>query len=92
MASTLGKVSDPLLEVTLVKPWLEKRKFPWLWKGLLFNAVILILYWALMHLLGMDAIAEEFAEAGTVMTIVMLLLGNVTFFLLDVVLSKRFRR
>ena len=22
MASTLGKVSDPLLEVTLVKPWL----------------------------------------------------------------------
>ena len=41
---------------------------------------------------GMDAIAEEFAEAGTVMTIVMLLLGNVTFFLLDAVLSKRFRR
>ena len=76
----------------LVKPRLEKRKFPWLWKGLLFNAVILILYWALMNLLGMDAIAEEFAEAGTVMTIVMILLGNVTFFLLDVVLSKRFRR
>ena len=76
----------------LVKPRLEKRKFPWLWKGLLFNAVILILYWALMNLLGMDAIAAEFAEAGTVMTIVMLLLGNVTFFLLDVVLSKRFRR
>lgn len=76
----------------LVKPRLEKRKFPWLWKALLFNAVILILYWALMNLLGMDAIAEEFAEAGTVMTIVMILLGNVTFFLLDVVLSKRFRR
>ena len=76
----------------LVKPRLEKRKFPWLWKGLLFNAVIFILYWALMNLLGMDAIAAEFAEAGTVMTIVMLLLGNVTFFLLDVVLSKRFRR
>ena len=76
----------------LVKPRLEKLKFPWLWKALLFNAVILILYWALMNLLGMEAIAEEFAEAGTVMTIVMLLLGNVTFFLLDVVLSKRFRR
>ena len=76
----------------LVKPRLEKRKFPWLWKGLLFNAVILALYWLLIHLMGMDALAEEFAEAGAVMTVVMLVLGNVVFFLLDRVLSKRFRR
>ena len=72
----------------LVKPWLEKRKFPWLWKGLLFNAVILALYWLLIHLLGMDALAEEFAEAGAVMTAVMLLLGNAVFFLLDILLNK----
>lgn len=72
----------------LVKPRLEKRKFPWLWKGLLFNAVILALYWLLIHLLGMDALAEEFAEAGAVMTAVMLLLGNVIFFLLDILLNK----
>ena len=76
----------------MVKPRLEQAKWPWLWKGLLFNAVILALYWLLIHLLGMDALAEEFAEAGTVMTAVMLLLGNVVFFLLDRVLSKRFRR
>ena len=76
----------------LVKPRLEKTKWPWLWKGILFNAVILALYWLLIHLLGMDALAEEFAEAGAVMTAVMLLLGNVTFFLLDRVLSRRFRR
>ena len=76
----------------MVKPRLEKRRFPWLWKGLLFNAVILALYWLLIHLFGLDALAEEFAEAGRVMTAVMLILGNVTFFLLDRVLSKRFRR
>ena len=76
----------------MVKPRLERREWPWLWKGLLFNAVILALYWLLIHLLGMDALAEEFAEAGKVMTVVMLILGNVTFFLLDRVLSKRFRR
>ncbi len=76
----------------MVKPRLEKRKLPWLWKGLLFNAVILALYWLLIHLFGLDALAEEFAEAGRVMTVVMLILGNVTFFLLDRVLSKRFRR
>ena len=76
----------------LVKSRLEKTKWPWLWKGLLFNAVILALYWLLIHLMGMDALAEEFAEAGAVMTVVMLVLGNVVFFLLDRVLSKRFRR
>ena len=74
------------------KPRLERKKLPWLWKGLLFNAVILALYWLLIHLFGLDALAEEFAEAGRVMTVVMLILGNVTFFLLDRVLSKRFRR
>ena len=76
----------------MVKPRLEKRKLPWLWKAALFNAVILALYWLLIHLMGMDALAEEFAEAGAVMTVVMLVLGNVVFFLLDRVLSKRFRR
>ena len=50
------------------------------------------MYWLLIHLFGLDALAEEFAEAGRVMTVVMLILGNVTFFLLDRVLSKRFRR
>ena len=76
----------------IVKPRLDKTRLRWLWKGLLFNAVILVLYWLLIHLMGMDALAEEFAEAGAVMTAVMLLLGNVIFFLLDKVLSKRFRR
>ena len=52
----------------IVKPRLEKTKWPWLWKAVLFNAVILTLYWLLMHLFGMDALAEEFAEAGAVMT------------------------
>ena len=72
----------------MVKPRLEKRKLPWLWKAALFNAVILALYWLLIHLLGMDALAEEFAEAGAVMTAVMLLLGNAVFFLLDILLNK----
>lgn len=76
----------------MVKPRLEKRKRPWLWKGLLFNAVILALYWVLIHLIGLAGLAEEFSEAGTVMTIVMLALGNLIFFLLDRVLSKRFRK
>ena len=76
----------------IVKPKLDRRKGKWLWKGLLFNAVILLMYWILMHLFGFDQLASEFSEMGTAMAMLMLLLGNVTFFLLDKLLEKKFKR
>ncbi len=72
----------------MVKPWLDKRKLGWLLKAGLFNTLILIMYWLLITLLGIDQVAEAYRELGTVMTVVMLLLGNVTFFLLDRVLTR----
>lgn len=76
----------------VVKPKLDRMKGQWLWKGLMFNGVILALYWLLMHLLGFDRIAEEFAEMGKLLTVLTLLLGNVVFFLLDRLLSRGFRK
>ena len=76
----------------LVKPKLEKLPLPWLWKGILFNAAILLMYTVLIHLFGMAALASEFQQMGTVLLIVTLILGNVTFFLLDKILSRKFRR
>lgn len=76
----------------IVKPWMDKLKLSWLWKGLLFNCAILLMYWLLIHILGLSEIANDYEEAGTVMTIVMLLLGNVTFFMLDLVLGRRLMR
>lgn len=76
----------------IVKPGLDQKKLRWLWKGLLFNGSVLVMYWLLMHLFGMAQVAAEFEEMGVVMTAVTLLLGNVTFFLLDRVLSLRFRK
>lgn len=76
----------------IVKPWLDRRRFKWLWKGLFFNGATLLLYWLLMHLFGMDALAEEFRGLGIGMTVVLLILGNVTFFLLDRVLGTRFKK
>lgn len=76
----------------LIKPKLDKTRLKWLWKILFFNVTILAAYWFLMHLLGMAAIAEEFREMGAVLTTAMLLLGNLTFFLLDKLLSRDFRR
>ena len=75
----------------IVKPKLDVLPLRWLWKGLLFNSAILLMYWLLMHLFGMTAILEEFQDLGIAMTAVLLVLGNVTFFLLDKVLSKKLR-
>lgn len=76
----------------IVKPKLDRRKWKWLWKGLLFNSVILATYWLLMHLFGFAQLAAEFGEMGMAMTAILLLLGNVTFLLLDKLLEKRFIR
>ena len=76
----------------ILKLGLDKRKLPWLWKGLLFNAAILLMYWLLMHLLGMEQITQEFEGMGTAMVAVLLVLGNVTFFLLDRLLGMRLKR
>lgn len=76
----------------IVKPSLDRSRGKWLWKALLFNVSILVMYWLLMNLFGFDQVAAEFEEMGIVMTIVMLLLGNVTFFLLDRLLGMRPKR
>lgn len=76
----------------IVKPALDKRKLSWLWKGLLFNTSILGLYVVLMYALGMEQILQDFEGFGLTMTLVTLLLGNVTFFMLDRLLGMRFKR
>lgn len=76
----------------IVKPRLDRARLPLLWKALLFNTLTLLMYWLLIHLFGLTEIAAEYAEMGTVLTVLMLVLGNVTFFLLDRLLGMRFRK
>lgn len=73
----------------ILKPKIDRRKGKWLWKGLLFNSTILIMYWLLMHLFGMDQITAEFSEMGIAMTGLLLILGNVVFLLLDRLLGMK---
>lgn len=75
----------------IIKPKLDKLPLRWLWKLLLFNAAVLLMYWLLMHIFGMAQIMQEFDEMGKAMTFVTLLMGNATFFLLDRLLSMRFK-
>lgn len=76
----------------LVKPKMDKMPLKWLWKGLFFNAVIFVMYTFLIHLFGMAELASEFREMGIVLLLVTLLLGNLTFFLLDKILSRNLWR
>ena len=76
----------------ILKPWMDRRRLPWLFKGLFFNVVILVLYWLLMNLMGMDVLRQEFTEMGTVMVLSLLFLGNITFFLLDMILGRKLSR
>lgn len=76
----------------IIKPRLDKSKGKWMWKLLLFNAVILAMYWVLTQVLGLTEIAQEYSEMGLILTAIMLVLGNVTFFLLDRLLGMNFRK
>lgn len=76
----------------IIKPKMDRLKPSCLWKGIYFNAVILLLYQLLIHLFGMDQIGAEYRELGTVLTVVLLLIGNLCFFLLDRVMTQFGRR
>ena len=72
----------------IVKSRFDRFRFPIIPKLALFNAMILFMYWLLLRLFGMDQIAAEFAEMGRILTGVMLVMGNLIFFLLDFALSR----
>ena len=75
----------------ILKPRLDAMKFGLVLKILLFNSVVLVLYGIVLHLLGMVEILAEYAEMGMIMTAVTLVMGNVTFFLLDDLLGRKLK-
>ncbi len=76
----------------LLKPFFDRLPLSAAWKLAYFNAVVLILYWLLMNLLGMKELQAEFTEMGAGLLIALLVLGNLTFFLLDRLLGRQFGR
>lgn len=75
----------------VVKPRLDKTRAKWLWKALLFNGSILVLYWMLLKVIGMEQLLSDFEGVGFAMYAVLLILGNVTFFMLDRLLGMKLR-
>lgn len=73
----------------LIKPKIDSCRLRWLWKMLLFNGDVLLMYSLLIHLFGMAELAAEFHEMGLVLLILTLILGNVTFLLVDKILGRK---
>ena len=67
----------------ILKPKLDATKTPVLWKFVLFNIAVGLMYFLLIRFLGLEKIA-----VGTVLTVILLILGNVTFILLDIALER----
>ena len=75
-----------------VKPIFERYKLAWVLKLLLFNLAIGVMYFLLLQLFGMAELAAEFEELGLWGGVIMAVLGNVTFILLDYLLTKLTRK
>ena len=76
----------------LIKQNLERNRVSLILKLLFFNGSIILAYCVLIFLFGMHEIAEENMELGILGLGVILLLGNVTFFLLDKLLTIMVRK
>lgn len=71
----------------LIKHVFDRSKIPVLLKLLYFNASITVVYAFMIHLLGMQEIVTENMEFGLVGLAFIMVLGNLTFFLLDRLLN-----
>lgn len=76
----------------IIKPKLDRSPLRILWKAVLFNGAATLMYVALIWLFGMAEIASELRELGLALGVATLILGNVTFFLLDRVLTRMERK
>ena len=71
----------------ILKPKLETMKGKWLWKLAIFNGSMVLLYAILIRIMGITEITGESEELAQIMLIVLLVLGNVTFVVLDRLLT-----
>ena len=76
----------------ILKPKLDRMRLGVLWKGLLFNCSMVALYLLLLRVFGVTALVDGFSQMGTVLLVCLLVLGNITFFLMDKLLGMQLKR
>lgn len=76
----------------LIKYVLEKHKLSMLMKFLFFNVAVFLAYSFLSYVIGMDEVLQENLELGIAGLLLLMVLGNATFFLLDKLLTIMARK
>lgn len=76
----------------IIKGRIEQLQLALLVKVAFFNVSIMTAYFVLIRLLGMDQIAQENAQFGVIGLVVLLVLGNITYLLLDRLLDRMARK
>ena len=71
----------------IIKLPLERYKLRIIYKALIFNTAVFLMYWLLISLLGMAYLKQELFGEGLWLTGLILLLGNAIFFMLDRILG-----
>ena len=71
----------------IIKSKLDNHRFSAFFKASFFNVAIVFAYLIMIYLLGMQQVADENMEFGIIGLLVILLLGNITFLLLDRLLT-----
>ena len=72
----------------LIKVHIEKTSISLVLKFFYFNAAIFLLYGLLIFVMGLSSLYAEFTSAGIFGLAMLIILGNITFFLLDKALSR----
>lgn len=76
----------------IIKPKMDSTRFRPVWKLLYFNISIVLVYTALVRLLGIGESLDEFHEFGWIGLGVMLILGNITFLFADKLLNTLYKK
>ena len=75
-----------------IRPYFERSKLRIIWKLLYFNTNISLFGLLISFVFGLREIREEYQGFGTIGLVILLILGNLTFLLMDRVLSFRFKK
>lgn len=57
-------------------------------KLLIFNGATFLMYSLLLHVFGLEGLQQEFSAISAAMMVVLLIMGNITFFLFDALLPR----
>lgn len=71
----------------ILKSAFDKLRLGCVFKLCFFNASIFVIYFLLLNIIGIAELADEYALLGIWGSAIMIVLGNITFFMLDKLLS-----